>query len=328
MPGSLLHCLPLNKAPGSLTACLRSAAIASLCVGMSADREWQLARAPGSGCWPPRCTSGELPLATPLVAHQGKLVMIGDGSADVAYESSDGKNWRGFAHNARWGTRYKAAHASYRGSIWRAGGWVDEAGRRRLMNDVWRSTDGRRWQRVVAAAPWSPRSDAHMIAFRDTLWLVGGETHDTNLWFTTDGLKWLPRRAPDLPRANPQAVLVHRDAVWILGHGAWEKATNDVWKSSDMATWTRVTARSDWPPRTGAGFAVLDDKIWIAGGSGHRDVWSSSDGRRWTRSPGDLPGPPRAANYSVVFQDRFWVFGGKTGGLGGTGFWDGVVYLK
>jgi len=30
----------------------------------------------------------------------------------------------------------------------------------------------------------------------------------------------------------------------------------------------------------------------------------------------------------VVFRDAFWIFGGKTGGLGGTGFWDGVIYLK
>jgi hypothetical protein len=101
-----------------------------------------------------------------------------------------------------------------------------------------------------------------------------------------------------------------------------------VWTSSDGATWTRITAGADWPARTGAGFAVLEDRLWVVGGSGRRDVWSSPDGRRWARAATELPGPPRAANYSVLFRDRFWVYGGKTGGLGGTGFWDGVWYLR
>jgi hypothetical protein len=104
---------------------------------------WHLARESGAGCWPPRCADDQLPLATPVISHAGKLYMIGDGAAPHhGYGSRDGKTWRAFQHNAVWGQRYKAADASFAGALWRVGGWVEENGQRIAMNDVWRSEDG------------------------------------------------------------------------------------------------------------------------------------------------------------------------------------------
>jgi hypothetical protein len=255
--------------------------------------------------------------------------MLGDGAApNRGYESIDGKTWSAFTHDATWGARYKATDISYRGALWRIAGWVEENGRRTPKNDVWRSEDGRRWERVAASAPWPARAGAHLVVFRDTLWLIGGEPADQRLWLTTDGRQWIPRAASSLPLANPQGVLVFRDALWILGHGAWASATNDVWTSTDGARWSRVNAAPEWPARTGAGFTVLGDRMWVIAGSGFRDAWSSADGRSWLRATAEIPGPPRSAEYSVVFQNAYWAFGGKTGGAGGTGFWHGVVVLK
>ncbi len=300
-----------------------------VCLGLATEPTWHQALAPGSGCWPPNCRPDQVPLATPVVSHAGRLFMIGDGAAPGrVYVSGDGKNWTGLDHDADWGIRYRSADASYAGALWRVGGFVEEGDNRTLMNDVWRSEDGRRWQRVAERSPWAPRSDAHLVVFRDTLWLIGGEPNDATLWLTTDGRRWSPRAAASLPRANPQCVVVHQNTLWIIGHGAWESATNDVWTSADGAAWTRVTAGADWSPRTFAGFAALDGRLWVVGGVNHRDAWSSSDGRRWQRAATEVPGPPRSAKFSAVFRDAFWVFGGKTGGLGGTGFWDGVWYLE
>jgi hypothetical protein len=304
-------------------------ALSMLGVAFSVAPTWHVARNPGDGCWPPNCEDSQVPLATPVVTHGERLFMIGDGAAPTrAYESTDGKTWRGFAHDARWGARYKASDASFAGALWRVGGFVQRGADRVLMNDAWRSVDGRRWERVLERAPWPARSGAHLVVFRDTLWLMGGEPNDGRMWGTTDGRAWLSRRTPSLPSASPQGVLVHRNALWILGHGAWDSATNDVWTSSDAATWTRVTANAPWGSRTGAGFAVMSDRLWVVGGAHHSDAWSSDDGRAWHRNVADMPGPPRGAGYSAVFQRRLWIIGGKTGGVGGTGFWDGVVYLE
>lgn len=82
-------------------------------LSLAAEPTWFLARSPGTGCWPPRCQQGQLPLATPVVSHAGRLFMIGDGAApNHVYESDDGKNWRGYQHDASWGPRYRAADAS------------------------------------------------------------------------------------------------------------------------------------------------------------------------------------------------------------------------
>lgn len=289
---------------------------------------WRVAREPGAGCWPPRCTLEQLPLATPVFAHAGRLMMIGDGAApNHGYDSRDGKTWRAFTHDATWGTRYKTADASFAGALWRVGGWVDVDGKRTPMNDVWRSVDGRRWERVLESAPWPARSSAHLVVLRDTLWLVGGEPHDQRIWSTANGRHWISRKT-SLPRANPQGVLAHRNALWIIGHGEWDSASNDVWTSIDGSHWTLVNDGANWPSRTGAGFAVLHDRLWVIAGVGRRDAWSSTDGRTWQRAATELPGPPRSAEYSVVFENAYWVFGGKTGGAGGTGFWDGVAVLK
>jgi hypothetical protein len=290
---------------------------------------WREAIRAGSGCFPPRCDPGQLPLALPILVHGDRLVMIGDG-ADPRHihESRDGRTWVAQEHDATWGNVYGAAHASYRGALWRMGGFVAANGERLLQNDVWRSRDGRRWERLVARAPWPPRARAHLIAFRDTLWLIGGEPNDGMLWFTVDGVTWGARKAAGLPRRNPQGVVVFRGSLWILGHGTWEDASNDVWSSPDATTWTLVVGRAGWPSRTGAGFGVLRNALWVVGGAGHRDVWSSEDGAHWREASERLPGPPRLADYSVVFREGLWVFGGKTGGAGGTGFWDGVWYLE
>jgi len=62
---------------------------------------WHLARAPGTGCWPPQCQSDQIPLATPVVAHSRRLYMIGDGAApNQIYQSDDGINWRSYSHDA------------------------------------------------------------------------------------------------------------------------------------------------------------------------------------------------------------------------------------
>ena len=143
-----------------------------------------------------------------------------------------------------------------------------------------------------------------------------------------NGVTWTPHRETGLPAASPQAVVVFNGALWVLGHGRWEEATNDIWTSSDGAHWQRVLSAAPWMARTDPGIGFARGRMWVIAGAGFRDVWSSSDGRRWIRSDVELPGPPRTANFIVSHRDALWVFGGKTGGAGGTGFWDGIYMLR
>jgi hypothetical protein len=268
-------------------------------------------------------------LATPVLVHGDRFIMLGDGADPRRiYESSDGAQWIGRGTDAAWGARYRSADASFAGALWRVGGFETRGEQRVLFNDVWRSLDGTRWRRLTVQAPWSPRSGARLVVFRDSLWLVGGEPNDGSVWSTRDGRTWIPHHATGLPNAAPQAVIAFDGALWVLGHGQWESATNDVWTSSDGARWRRVLAQAPWAARTAPGIGVAGNRMWVIAGAGLSDVWSSLDGTQWTRSAADLPGPPRAANYVVSHRDAVWVFGGKTGGAGGTGFWDGIYRLR
>jgi len=296
---------------------------------MISSEAWHVVRPPGSGCLPPACTDGEWPMATPVLAHGDRLIMIGDGADPTRiYESLDGAQWQARRIDAGWGTRYKSADASFAGALWRVGGFEPRGAERIEFNDVWRSFDGVNWQRLVAAAPWSPRSHAHLVMFRDSLWLIGGEPNDGSVWSTKDGVTWVPHRDTGLPTASPQAVVAFDGSLWMLGHGRWDEATSDVWTSSDGARWRQVLRQAPWAPRTDPGVGVAGGRMWIIAGAGHSDVWSSIDGLRWVRSDAELPGPPRAANFVVSHQNAVWVFGGKTGGAGGTGFWDGIYVLR
>ena len=52
----------------------------------------------------------------------------------------------------------------------------------RGRNDVWRSANGSRWQKVNDHAPWSPRTTIHSVVFDDKLWIYGGKTGRDDSW--------------------------------------------------------------------------------------------------------------------------------------------------
>jgi N-acetylneuraminic acid mutarotase len=127
---------------------------------------------------------------------------------------------------------------------------------REYFNDVWRSRDsGRTWTKV-ADAPWSPRAGAATVVKDGAIYLLGGEV----------GFLCQPFPGCQLPYFN------------------------DVWRTTDGATWTLVTDAAGWSPRPGHKCEVLRGRIVCFGGFGlptnPMDVWASVDGRRWQQLAG------------------------------------------
>ena len=125
------------------------------------------------------------------------------------------------------------------------------------------------------SAAYAPRDGAGALVYDNKMWLLGG---------------WNPPDTVNFPR----------------------KCNNEVWSSTDGATWTLVKPNTfldasfdpetDWEGRHTAGYAVHDNKMWIVGGDplqGHYqfDVWNSTDGATWTHVNAGNPVPwgPRAA---------------------------------
>lgn len=148
------------------------------------------------------------------------------------------------------------------------------------------------WKQVNSKAAFAPRDGAGALTFKDRMWFIGG---------------WNPGDKTHFPRI----------------------CNNEVWSSGDGIDWTLEKPNTfldntfdptkDWEGRHTAGYAVLQDKMWIIGGDVnqkhyHNDVWNSSDGRHWNLVNREHPVPwgPRALHYTVVHQNKLWVIGGQT----------------
>ena len=228
------------------------------------------------------------------------------------WRSKDGKKWQQMTSDAEWSKRAGLSAVTHRGWIYVMGGSVNDDSAiigpggvpRIYYNDVYRSRDGRQWQKVVDNAPWAPRAGAVVVSKGGYMYLLGGE----------DGFVCNPAT----PRCPPYF--------------------NDVWRSRDGRNWQRLTEAAGWSPRPGHQCEVLLGRIVCFGGFGlsddpadpfkpsnPTDIWVSANGRNWrevkgTASPVWNAQSPADINYDFAafpvyfvngrFQPSIFTFGG------------------
>ncbi len=137
-----------------------------------------------------------------------------------------------------------------------------------------------KWTLITDNAPFAPRDGAGALTFNNKMFLLGG---------------WNPGDKVNFPKI----------------------CNSEVWSSSDGKTWDLLVKQAPWEGRHTAGYAILNNLLYIVGGDpnqGHYqpDVWSSPDGKTWTCVTNDAPFKPRALHYTVAFKNKLWVFGGQT----------------
>jgi hypothetical protein len=200
------------------------------------------------------------------------------------WSTADGTNWTQVSANVPWGDRVLHHTVAFDDRIWVMGGQklpqlIHSGGPTNEMfyNDVWTTTNGVDWTRVLEHAPWEPRGMiGGNVVFEDKIWLLGGGTYDTPLE---------PVR----------------------------KFYNDVWNTADGVTWTRVVEEAPWPPRQYHDVAVYDGRMWVleGGDGGNRnDVWHSKDGVTWYELQ-NTPWPPRHAASVYVYDGGLWMVAGN-----------------
>jgi hypothetical protein len=184
-----------------------------------------------------------------------------------------------------------------------------------FFNDVWRSTDGVTWEQVTASAPWAGRAGLSAAVLGDEIVVLGGSQNDdsaivgpngpqrkyfNDVWTSTDGVTWeqATDAAPWEVRAGA-AVAVKDDALYLLGGEDGFTCSplpdcvppyfNDVWRTTDGATWEQVTEAAGWSPRPGHVCKVVERQFVCFGGFGlienPMDMWTSPDGATWTQLP-------------------------------------------
>lgn len=99
----------------------------------------------------------------------------GQGQADV-WRSPDGKSWIQLTPEADWKQRYGYGALVFDNKIWIFGGNDTSSNHTTAAkNDVWHSDDGIKWNKQYEHAPWTVRSAANSIVFKDKLWIFSGK---------------------------------------------------------------------------------------------------------------------------------------------------------
>jgi hypothetical protein len=203
-----------------------------------------------------------------------------------------------------------------------------------LTNAVYSTSDPllRYWQSSVA--PWSPRYGFVTGVFNtipgapQTVVFVAGKGASlvTDVWtYTASGAAYqlLTASAPFTPRVVPAAAMGQDGQVMIIAGGqqltgGLNVYLNDVWslrlRGGVVATWTLLTGRAPWPPRTQAvGFNVGEYLYVTAGNIGGNDLWVTPDyGATWMQVSASANYPARS-NPNVVAVGRQVVLVGGSG---------------
>lgn len=262
-------------------------------------------------------------------------------SNDV-WNSADGRDWirirpntfrdRTFDPTADWEGRHTAGYAVFQDKIWIIGGDVNQG---HYQSDVWNSADGATWRLVNRdrPVPWGPRALHYALAFRDKLWIMGGQTMPgfapspevfyRDVWTSADGRDWA-RVIPAEPfwpaRGMIGGSVVFKDRMWVLGGGTYDtprtparRYFNDVWSSPDGVAWERHVEHAPWTARQYHDTAAFDGRLWVLegyAGVNRNDVWYSDDGSNWYEVPA-TPWRPRHAASVFVFDDALWMVAGN-----------------
>lgn len=213
------------------------------------------------------------------VQHGGAIYALGsmkgsysDFSIDPTIRrTSDFKKWE-VVGQANLPRRVFYSAVSFRGAIWMMGG--DDG--KKTYNDVWRSFDGVKWEKVLDQAPWSPRTGATVFVYRNHLWLIGGDNGqglNNDAWYSADGLVWVQATAEIYPeKPYGFAAAVYDNKIWLMGVDGEGAKSGRLLVSEDGTRWRQLD--TPWVPLSGVAAWVQEEAIFITGGVllGERDT--------------------------------------------------------
>ncbi len=307
------------------------------------------------------------------VVFDEKLWVMGgqktEGELNDVWYSSDGVMWTEATSDAPWTAREGLTSVAFDGKIWIMGGCSGtnedtsygpegnncRSNTQHYYNDVWSSTDGSTWTEERAnlvndnsGTMWDTRAYHTSVVLNGAIYVIGGFAKNSHkwpdlkgmyandIWSSTDGSTW--------QRVNTNTV------------EKWDFYRHDS-KSEPTSTkrFRRYSAKKGsvyWGPRYGHGTVVLNNTLFIIGGSTGRhsdalqegylkgtntlkdlkssgtwpwkstyknDVWSSTDGNTWKMPKANdknIAWVGRRNHATVVFENKIYLIGGRRVGSG------------
>lgn len=176
-----------------------------------------------------------------LVVFRGRMWQLGSGK-DV-WNTADGVQWDRASADAPFGPRYGSAVAVYQDKLWLMGGATIQPStppekhypKYTTHNDVWCSSDGVKWTRVLEHAPWAERMWFVAQVYAGKLWILGGFSNRKSVnfaeaWCTEDGKTWQQyKSAPMFSPRHEVTPYVFDGSLWVVDGNMWP-LMNDVWR--------------------------------------------------------------------------------------------------
>lgn len=169
-----------------------------------------------------------------------------------------------------------------------------------------------KWIEQTSNAAFPKSYNFQLFNFRDTLWAF----HPAGNWYSLNGSDWTKTSLP-----NSINNLAFLDYVQfnnsIIGLGYFEgniehyQFTTEIFQTKDMRTWTLLAKESNLPKRFFYHPFVLNDKIWIIGGTdgtdSFADIWNSADGIHWIKQGDNMPFGKRDGSNFVFHNNRIYM---------------------
>lgn len=235
------------------------------------------------------------------------------------WQSKDGENWEEVKATGHFSPRMEHSTAVFKNKLWVIGGRaMGDIGFFNPYNDIWQSSDGKNWTKVMDKAPFPARHSHKTLVYNNALWVIGGIGDDgwskTDVWYSKDGVDWVEvtQSTPALDLTLETAV-VYNGYMWVVS-GFSSLQNNEVWFSKNGMDWTLATENPAFGKVQGHTSLVYDNKMWVIGGydssfNALNTVWCSKDGKDWkpVNHDGEIQ---RWAHASAVHGKAMWVIAG------------------
>lgn len=240
-----------------------------------------------------------------------------------AWSSSDGKTWDRMCSLCPFGARYGLSAIEFKGVLWVIGGIQENENYSEFGTaDVWSSTDGKKWKRVVDIAPFGVLSSQSLIIHDNALWLFAtswGYEYYNSVWRSTDGINW--EKIADVLPFSPKkdsSFFSWKEKLWIVGGKDKDFVyLDEIWYSKDGIKWEKNDS-SNLTARSNSATVVTEDKVFLISGYNTQydqyvqEIISTDDGKNWTSNLIPQSFSPRFSHTVTRFKDRFWIIGGRT----------------
>lgn len=236
------------------------------------------------------------------------------------FRTQDGVNWENVG-DAPWVGRHGFGCVVHANKLWVLGG--DN------HLDVWNTSDGKVWQKVIDAVPWGARYFPYITVFNNQIWVISGQqcidgdySMYSDIWSSTDGINWNKQVdiIPFVARGLISGSVVLNNELYIIAGGVLSNVGprameyNDVWKTADGRNWQLVTKEAPFAPVIWHSIGVYGSKMYLTTGCKRGDIhsnelWWSNDGRDWTQAKYNFWAPRHAASLAS-FKGKLYMIGG------------------